>query len=121
LRFHHLGIPTTEKRSDEIHLAHLQIYVSGYRKSPYGVEWSRYEDNAPYPTLVKTIARRLRGRRSGRGDPRQECPYRAEQSGPGVLVAFIGDNGPPIELLQIDRRIVDEGTEGRPPRQPRDT
>ena len=36
LRYHHVGIPTTEKLKDEIHLAHLQIYVSGYRESPYG-------------------------------------------------------------------------------------
>ena len=32
------------------------MYVSGYGKSPYGVEWTRYEADAPYPTLVKTIA-----------------------------------------------------------------
>ena len=29
---------------------------------------------------------------------------------PGVIVAFIEDNGAPIEFLQIDRDIAEEGT-----------
>jgi hypothetical protein len=54
-RYHHLGIPTTEKREGEVHLKHLKIYVSGYKESPYHIEWMRYEPDAPYPELVKTI------------------------------------------------------------------
>jgi hypothetical protein len=55
MKYHHLGIPTTEALKDEIHLRHLKMYVSGYGKNPYGVEWVRYEDDAPYPELVKTV------------------------------------------------------------------
>ncbi len=55
MKYHHLGIPTKEKLRDEQHLKHLKMYVSGYGKSPYGVEWTRYEDDAPYPELVKTV------------------------------------------------------------------
>ena len=110
LRYHHLGIPTTEKLHGEIHLAHLQIYVSGYEKSPYGVEWTRFEDDAPYPTLVKTVphvafevedlAEAIRGK---------NVLIEPNSPSPGVLVAFIEDNGAPIELLQIDRRIAEPG------------
>ena len=110
LRYHHVGIPTTEKLKDEIHLAHLQIYVSGYRESPYGVEWTRYEDDAPYPALLKTVphvafevddlAEAIRGKK---------VLIEPNSPSPGVLVAFIEDNGAPIELLQIDRRIAEEG------------
>jgi len=110
LRYHHLGIPTTETLTDEIHLAHLQMYVSGYGKSPYGVEWTRYEADAPYPTLVKTIAHvafevedlaeAIRGK---------NVIIEPNSPSPGVLVAFVEDNGAPIELLQIDRRIAEEG------------
>jgi hypothetical protein len=110
LRYHHLGIPTTETLSDEIHLAHLHLYVSGYRKSPYGVEWTRYEADAPYPTLVKTIAHvafevddlaeAIRGK---------NVIVEPNSPSPGVLVAFVEDNGAPIELLQIDRRIAEDG------------
>jgi len=110
LKYHHLGIPTTETLRDEIHLAHLQMYVSGYGKSPYGVEWTRYEPDAPYPTLVKTIAHvafevedlaeAIRGK---------NVIIEPNSPSPGVLVAFVEDNGAPIELLQIDRRIAEEG------------
>ena len=31
------------------------MYVSGFGKSPYGVDWNHFEDDAPYPDLVKTI------------------------------------------------------------------
>ena len=53
LKYHHLGIPTRNKLKDERHLKHLKMYVSGYGKSPYGVEWTRYEEDAPYLELVK--------------------------------------------------------------------
>ena len=110
MKYHHLGVPTTETLRDEIHLAHLHMYVSGFGKSPYGVEWTRYEADAPYPTLVKTVAHvafevedlaeAIRGK---------HVIIEPNSPSPGVLVAFIEDNGAPIELLQIDRSIADEG------------
>ncbi len=109
MRYHHLGIPTTEKLKDEIHLAHLHIYVSGYGKSPYGVEWTRYEDDAPYPTLVKTVphvAFEVEDLALAIGG--KNVLIEPNSPSPGVLVAFIEDNGAPIELLQIDRRIAEE-------------
>ncbi len=30
-KYHHLGIPTAEKREGEVRLKHLKIYVSGYK------------------------------------------------------------------------------------------
>ena len=110
MKYHHLGIPTKEKLTDEIHLAHLKMFVSGYGKNPYGVEWTRYEDDAPYPTIVKTVAHvafevddlaeAIRGKK---------VIIEPNSPSPGVLVAFIEDNGAPIELLQIDRAIAEEG------------
>jgi hypothetical protein len=110
LRYHHLGIPTTDKLEDEVHVAHLRVFVSGYGKSPYGVEWMRYEDDAPYPTLVKTVphvafevedvAEAIRGK---------NVIIEPNSPGPGVLVAFIEDNGAPIEFLQIDHHVAGGG------------
>src|SRR5262245_15096011 len=54
-KYHHLGIPTAEKREGEVHLKHLKVYVSGYKESCYHIEWMRYERDSPYPKLVKTI------------------------------------------------------------------
>ena len=110
MRYHHIGIPTKEKLKDEIHLEHLKMYVSGYGKNPYGVEWTRYEPDAPYPDVVKTVAHvafevdsieeAIRGKK---------VIIEPNSPSSGVIVAFIEDNGAPIEFLQIDRNIAEEG------------
>jgi hypothetical protein len=102
-KYHHVGIPTTERRPDEVHLKHLKIFVSGYRKSPYNIEWTRYEVDAPYPEIVKTVPHvafevddlehELLGKKV---IIESNCPS------PGVTVAFIEDDGAPVEFLQIE-------------------
>ena len=37
VKYHHIGIPTDKSFSDEVHLAHLKMYVRGYDNSPYGI------------------------------------------------------------------------------------
>lgn len=110
MKYHHTGIPTNEKLRDEIHLPNLHVFVSGYGRNPYGVEWMRYEDDAPYPKLVKTVAHvafevddlqeAIKGRK---------VIIKPNSPSPGVQVAFIEDNGAPIEFLQIDHSISGEG------------
>ena len=106
-KYHHLGIPTTEKREDEVHLKHLKVYVSGYKGSAYHIEWMRYEPNAPYPELVKTLPHVA----FEVDDLEQELEGKnviiaPNSPSPGVTVAFIEDNGAPVELLQIDKTQV---------------
>jgi len=110
MKYHHIGIPTGHKLKEEIHLKHLKVYVSGYGKNPYGVEWMRYEDDAPYPALVKTcphvafevddLMEAIKGK---------NVIIQPNSPSPGIMVAFIEDNGAPIEFLQIDRNIVEDG------------
>ena len=83
------------------------MYVSGFGRSPYGVEWNSFEEDAPYPELVKTIPHVafevddlemvLKGK---------NVIIEPNSPSPGVVVAFIEDNGAPIEFLQIDRSIA---------------
>ena len=54
-RFHHVGIPTSERRPGERHLPEFGMYVSGYEESPFRVEWMRFEADCPLPELVKTV------------------------------------------------------------------
>jgi len=103
-KYHHMGIPTTEKRPNEVHLEPLKIFVSGYGKSSYNIEWVRFEEDAPYPEIVKTVPhiafevddleRELKGKK---------VIIEPNSPSPGVIVAFIEDNGVPVEFLQIDR------------------
>jgi hypothetical protein len=110
MKYHHIGIPTQQKLKDEIHLKHLKMYVSGYGENPYGIEWMRYEDDAPYPNLIKTVphvafevADLMKAIKGKNVIIQPNTPSR------GVRVAFIEDNGVPIEFLQIDRNIAEKG------------
>jgi len=101
-RFHHIGIPTTERRPGEEHLPDFGMHVSGFERSPYCVEWMRFDPDSPLPTLVQTVAhvafqvedldRELEG---------QEVLIAPNSPSPGIRVAFIVHNGAPVELLEV--------------------
>ena len=103
-RYHHLGIPTSVPRPDEVYLEQFKVFTSGYEASPYGIEWMRFEAGSPLPELVKTVphvafevddlAHELEG---------HQLLIAPNSPSPGVTVAFIVDNGAPVELLHIER------------------
>ncbi len=101
-----MGIPTKERLPDEVHLEHLKVYVSGYRESEFNIEWMRYENDAPYPELVKTVPHvafevdDLEAAIAGR-----KVIIEPNSPSPGVRVAMIEDNGAPIEFLEIDDTV----------------
>ncbi len=65
MKYHHIGIPTQEKRDDEEYLPAFKVYVSSFDRSPFGVEWMRFEDDSPDPRPCEARSpRRLRGARS---------------------------------------------------------
>jgi hypothetical protein len=109
LEYHHLGIPTSVQREGETHLAEHGLYVSGFETSPYGIEWMRFEPVCELPELVKTVphlafrvddlAAALEG---------QNVLIAPNSPSPGVTVAFIVDNGAPVEFLQIDEEVADQ-------------
>jgi hypothetical protein len=104
--FNHIGIPTTGSFDGEIPVPHLKITVSDHQDNPFGIQWLRYWDDAPYPELVKTVphvafevddlAAALAG---------QTVIIEPNRPSPGVLVAFIERNGAPVELMQIDHEV----------------
>ena len=106
MKFNHIGIPTTDRFDGEIDLAHLIMTVSDHQSNPFGIQWQRYWDGAPYPDLVKTVphvafevdnlAEALAG---------QEVIIPPNSPSQGVMVAFIKVAGAPVELLEIDRSI----------------
>ena len=55
MKFNHLGIPTKDRFDGEVDLPHLKMTVSDHENNPYGIQWQRYWDDAPYPELVKTV------------------------------------------------------------------
>jgi hypothetical protein len=55
VKFNHIGIPTAGSFDGEIPLPHLKMTVSDHQGNPFGIQWQRYWDDAPYPDLVKTV------------------------------------------------------------------
>ena len=106
MKFDHIGIPTTDRFDGEVELPHLQMTVSDHQDNPFGIQWQRYWDDAPYPELVKTVphvafevddlAVALQG---------QRVIIEPNSPSHGVTVAFIEVNGAPVELLQIDHAV----------------
>lgn len=100
-RYHHIGIPTQTPREGEEYLERYGMHVSGYEQSDYGVEWMRFEPDSPLPELVRTVPHvafevdDLRAELAGR-----EVLIAPNSPSPGVTVAFIVENGAPIEFLQ---------------------
>jgi hypothetical protein len=77
------------------------MYVSGYDTSPYRVEWMRFEPDSPLPELVKTVPHvafevddldeAIRGK---------DVLIAPNSPSKGVRVAFVVDDGAPIEFLE---------------------
>jgi hypothetical protein len=106
MKYHHVGIPASGSFEGEIPLPHLRVTVSDHRNNPFGIQWQRYWEGAPYPDLVKTVAHvafevdDLQAAIKG-----QKVIIEHNSPSRGVVVAFIEVNGAPVELLQVDRTI----------------
>lgn len=99
--YHHIGIPTKNSMEGEVYLSGYGIYHCGYENSEFGIEWMRYEDECQLPEIVKTIPHvafevndiyeAIKGRK---------VIIEPNSPSPGIVVAFIEENGAPIELIQ---------------------
>ena len=104
LRFHHIGIPTEKPLPTEDYSQRYKLYASGYAKSPYGVEWMKFDSDCPLPELIKTVPHvafvvdEIEAAIAGK-----EILIGPNSPAEGVTVAFIVDQGAPIEFLQFDR------------------
>lgn len=108
-KYHHMGIPTKEKKTNERYIPHLKFYVSGFDTCPFGIEWMRFEtDSTIHPLIqeqphiafeVDNIEREL-----ARQDFNILTPINSPSS--GIKVAMIEYNGAPIELIEFNNFAV---------------
>jgi hypothetical protein len=79
-----------------------ECFVVSHQKSEFGVEWMRFEADAAVPDLVRRVAHvafevtDLSSELAGR-----EILIPPNSPSDGVRVAFIVENGAPIELLEF--------------------
>jgi hypothetical protein len=104
-RYHHIGIPTHTPRPGETYLEHLKLHCTDHESNPYGVQWMRYDPDCTLPELVRTVAHvafevdDLEAALEG-----HEILIPPNSPSPGVRVAFIVEDGAPVELLEyVDR------------------
>ena len=107
LKYHHIGIPVTNPIDGEVYLKDLKFFHYGYENSEYGIEWMRYEEDCPLPEIVKTIPH-VAFEVDNVYEAIQGKKVIIEPNSPseGTLVAFIEENGAPIEFIQIAKKAV---------------
>lgn len=105
LKYHHIGIPTDRSIEGEVYLKDYGVYHYGYEKSEYGIEWMRYEKDCQLPEIVKTIphvAFEVRDIYKAIKGKKVIIPPNSPSE--GNIVAFIEENGAPVEFIQIRKK-----------------
>jgi hypothetical protein len=105
LKYHHIGIPTDKSLDGEVYLKDYKCYHCGYEQSEYRIEWMRYERECTLPEIVKTVPHiafevdniyeAIKGK---------NVIIRPNSPSEGNIVAFIEENGAPIEFIQIRKK-----------------
>ncbi|MEX0323682.1 MAG: VOC family protein [Puniceicoccaceae bacterium] len=99
--FSHIGIPTSVVQPNEIYIEGGKLYVTDFNLSESKIEWLRFEEDSPLPEQLKTIAhvafevddidQALAGK---------EILIEPFEPMEGIKVAFILDEGAPVEFMQ---------------------
>lgn len=102
MKYHHIGIPTKTPQKDEMYLESFDIHCTEHDNNPYGIQWMRYGAKCKLPQMVKELPhvafevddmeKAIKGKKI-LIEP--NSPYN------GMVVAFIVENGAPIEFIQF--------------------
>lgn len=101
-KFSHIGIPTQVERSGEVLNADIGLYVTDFTKNENHIEWLRFLDDSPMPDELKNTAHvayevdDLESELQGKKILIE--PFNVNES---LKIAFIMDDGAPIELMQF--------------------
>jgi hypothetical protein len=99
--FHHMGIPTSEKRPRERYSQMFGMYTSDSHCKSLRIQWHRFEPGSQLHPLLQTlphVALKVDDlERASTGYNVLLGPY---EPIPGFRVAVVEDGGQPIELVQ---------------------
>jgi hypothetical protein len=104
MRFHHIGIPTTEQKPDEKYLEQYKFYVSGFDTSEFGIEWMRFEKDSPVNEIIQKVPHiafevddldiAIKGK---------QLIGKIETPSKGVRTAMTIENGAPVEFIEFSK------------------
>jgi hypothetical protein len=96
--FHHMGVPTDEKRYSE----HFKMYTSDHA-GEFRIQFHRFEPDSPLHPMIKTkphVALQVANLEEAvKGKTLLLGPY---EPIPRYKVAIINDGGMPVELIETD-------------------
>lgn len=102
MRYHHLGIPTTEPQAGETYLPHLKFHCTDHERNPFAIQWLRFDADCPLPAVVQRLPHvafavdDLDAALAG-----HEVIIPPNAPSPGVRVAFVLCDGAPVEFLEF--------------------
>ena len=101
MRFHHIGIPTTEPKEGETYSADSKLFITDIDSHPYRVEWLRFESGSPMPQLIQDVPhvafavddleKAIEGK---------EILIQPKTLANGLRIAFIVEGGAPVEFME---------------------
>lgn len=103
-KYHHLGIPTKEKKKGEVYLPQFKFHVSGFPDSPFGVEWMRFEENCQMHPLIQStphLAFVVKNLEQELKRPELKLLIPPNPPMEGIIVAMVEHLGAPIELMEF--------------------
>lgn len=99
--FHHIGIPTTEKRESERYSPTFKMYTSGGENPDYRIQWHRFEEDCPLHPLIKTVAHvAFKVESIEQAIKGKEIILELYEPFANFKVAMIVENGAPIEFIE---------------------
>ncbi len=101
MRFHHIGIPTTEPKDGEMYRADAKLFITDIDSHPYRVEWLRFEPGSPMPELIQNVPhvafevddlqKAIEGKK---------VLIQPKTLASGRRIAFIVEGGAPVEFIE---------------------
>lgn len=103
MKYHHIGIPTTEPQPRETYLEEYKFFCTDHDNNPYGIQWMRFEPGCTLPTIVQSVphvafeVEDLEQALLG-----HEVLIEPNSPSPGVRVAFALVEGAPVEFIEYE-------------------
>jgi hypothetical protein len=111
MKYHHIGIPTQTPKEGEIYLEKYDIYCTEHDNNPYGIQWMRYGEKCNLPKLVKEAAHiAFEVEDIEKAIKEKEIIIKPNSPSAGIVVAFIVENGAPVEFLQFTKEEIKKET-----------
>jgi len=104
MRFHHIGIPTTEHKPEEKYLEQYKFYISGFDTSEFGIEWMRFEKDSTVSEIIQKVPH-IAFEVDDLDAVIVDRKLIGEITSPskGVRTAMILENGAPVEFIEFSK------------------